>query len=142
MNQHQKFQDTPVDIKIKLAGLWASVMFCYIYGDYFGLYRLGDLQDMINGVMGPLGPITQTKLAAVSLIMIPSSLMIFLSLVLKPVYNRFLNLFFGVFYTLLMVVTLPGAWLFYILYGIIEIGLTLLIIGYAWRWGRAGGILN
>ena len=29
--------DFKVHTKIKLAALWASVMFCYIYADYFGL---------------------------------------------------------------------------------------------------------
>lgn len=32
--------------KVKLAALWASTMFCYIYGDYFGLYVTGTLADM------------------------------------------------------------------------------------------------
>ena len=29
--------------KVKLAALWASTMFCYVYGDYFGLYLPGKL---------------------------------------------------------------------------------------------------
>lgn len=31
-------EDPKINIKIKLAGLWASVMFIFIYVDYFGLY--------------------------------------------------------------------------------------------------------
>lgn len=28
-----QLDDVPVPIKIKLAALWTSVMFCYVYGD-------------------------------------------------------------------------------------------------------------
>lgn len=31
-------EDQKVNVKTKLSALWASVMFCYVYGDYFGLY--------------------------------------------------------------------------------------------------------
>lgn len=33
--------------KVKLAALWASTMFCYIYCDYFGLYVAGTVNEMI-----------------------------------------------------------------------------------------------
>jgi len=29
-----KLQDVKVHVKAKLASLWTSLMFCYIYGDY------------------------------------------------------------------------------------------------------------
>ncbi len=31
-------EDFKVNVKIMLSALWTSVMFCYIYGDYFELY--------------------------------------------------------------------------------------------------------
>jgi hypothetical protein len=31
---------------------------------------------------------------------------------------------------------MPGAWSFYVLLGVIEIGLGLLTIWHAWRWPR------
>lgn len=34
-------EDVPV--RIKLAALWTSVMFCYIYADYFEMYALTSL---------------------------------------------------------------------------------------------------
>ena len=39
-------QDSTIDVKIKLAALWTSVMFLYIYADYFGLYVPGVLRSM------------------------------------------------------------------------------------------------
>ena len=40
-----------VHVKFKLSALWSSVMFCYIYGDYFQLYQPGQLQAIIAGKM-------------------------------------------------------------------------------------------
>ena len=122
-------------VKIKLAALWTSVMFCYIYADYFGLYVPGRLQAMMNGKMGPLGPTTQGVLLFTSVIMIIPSLMIFLSVALKPALNRWLNIIVGVLYTVIILITMWD-WAFYILYGVVEITLTGLVVWYAWRWPR------
>ena len=62
-------EDIKIHVKIKLSALWASVMFCYIYADYFGLYVPGTLQGMLNGKMEPLGPTTQDVLVGTSVMM-------------------------------------------------------------------------
>src|SRR6185369_11250148 len=100
--------------------LWTSVMFCYIYADYFGLYVPGTLQKMIAGRMGPFGPTTQGVLVGTSALMAVPSVMIFLSVALKPALNRWLNVIFGAFFTLIIMITMWG-WAFYIVYGVIEI---------------------
>ena len=41
--------DIKVHVKFKLFALWTSVMFCYIYGDYFELYQPGKLPAMLAG---------------------------------------------------------------------------------------------
>jgi hypothetical protein len=41
--------DIRVHVKIKISALWTSVMYCYIYGGYFGLYKPDTLQDMLSG---------------------------------------------------------------------------------------------
>ena len=132
-------EDIQVNVKIKLAALWASVMFCYIYADYFGLYVPGALQKMIAGKMAPLGPTTQGVLLGTSLMMAIPSVMIFLSVALKPPVNRWLNIIFGALYTLIILITMWD-WLFYIFFGFIEITLTLLIVWYAWRWPRTQAV--
>jgi hypothetical protein len=129
----------PIPIKIKLAALWTSVMFCYIYADYFGLYVPGSLQDMIDGNMGPLGKSTQGVLLGTSLLMAIPSVMIFLSVALKAGVNRWLNITFGVIYTLIIGITIVGAWRFYQLFGAIEIVLTSLVVWYAWTWPKREG---
>lgn len=128
--------DTKVHVKLKLSALWAAVMFCYIYGDYFGLYAPGKLAEMLAGKMEPLGPATQGVLVGVAIMMVVPSIMVFLSLVLPPALNRWANIVLGAAYTAIMLMTMPGAWAFYILLGIIEVVLTALIVWYAWNWPK------
>lgn len=130
-------EDPKIPVRLKLAAIWASVMACYIYADYFGLYVPGSLKGMLDGRMGPLGPTTQGVLLGTSVMMLIPSLMIFLSVVLPAGLSRWLNIVFGLAYTGIILLTMWG-WRFYVLYGAVEVGLTLLAVGYAWRWPRAG----
>jgi hypothetical protein len=50
--------------------------------------------------------------------------------------NLWLNIIFGVVYSLIMIVAFKSGWRFYILFGVIEITLTLLIVWYAWTWPK------
>jgi len=43
------FQDVRVHVRLKLFALWSSVMFLYIYQDYFMLWQPGQLQGMTAG---------------------------------------------------------------------------------------------
>ncbi len=128
-------EDMRVHVRLKLFALWSSVMFFYIYGDYFELYEPGNLQEMIAGRM-PFAAISQGVLLGMAGVMIVPSLMPFLSLVLPVRLNRWLNIIFGVIYSIIMIVAFKSGWYFYILFGIIEITLTLLIVWYAWTWPK------
>ena len=130
-------EDSKVNIRIKLAGLWASVMSCYIYGDYFSLYVPGKAQGFLNGDNLLNSPV---KLFAASVLMAIPALMIFLSLVLKPAASRCLNIIFGVFYSAIMlliaVTTLASWWSFYVFLAVVEVIITALITRYAWNWPK------
>lgn len=128
-------EDIKIHVKLKLSALWVSVMFCYIYADYFGLYVPGALQRMLEGKMGPLGPTTQGVLVGTSVMMANPSVMVFLSLALKPNLNRWVNIILGLIYTVIILITMWD-WAFYIFYGIIEVTLTALIVWYAWHWPK------
>ncbi len=131
--------DIKIHVKIKLSALWAAVMFCYIYGDHFRLFQQGELQGMLEGKMWSL-PVTQELLLGTSILMAIPGVMVFLSLALKPNLNRWVNIILGVIYTAIMLITMPGAWTFYIFLGIVEVALTVLIVWYAWSWPRQGEI--
>ena len=127
--------DMKAHVKLKLSALWAALMFCYVYGDYFGLYVPGKLRGMLEG-NGPIGPVSQATLVATSVLLAIPGVMVFLSLVLPPRFDRWLNIVLGAFYIAIMLLTMPGAWTFYILLGAIEIALMALIVWYAWRWPK------
>jgi len=131
-----ELEDTVIPVRLKLAALWTSVMFCYLYADYFGLYVPGALKKMLDGIMVPLGPTTQNMLLGTSLMMAIPSVMIFLSVALKPVPNRWLNTVLGTLYSLIILLTM-WSWNFYIFFGVIEIALTGLVVWYAWNWPAA-----
>jgi hypothetical protein len=124
---------------MKLAALWASVMFCYIYADYFGLFSPGQVAAMNRGIIPPLGRSTDGVMIFVSAMMAIPSLMIFLSVALPRAANRVLNMLFGALYSGIIGITMwSGA--HFIFYGIIEIALTLLVIFYAWTWPVATAV--
>jgi hypothetical protein len=129
------FEDIKVPVRFKLFALWCSVMFFYIYGDYFELYQPGKLQQMIAGRM-PFGAISQGVLMGMGAVMVVPSLMPFLSLVLPAGVNRWANIVFGAVYTLIMILAIRGGWHFYVFFGLIEITLTVLIVWYAWTWPK------
>lgn len=127
------------DLKIKLAALWVALMFLYIYADIFSLYRPGQIEEMIAGRMGPF-PVTQGSLLTASILMLIPAVMVFLSLTLKPKVDRWANIILGVLYTAVNIGNLVGeTWAFYIFFGIVEMALTLLIVGHAWKWRTLEG---
>lgn len=127
--------DMKVHVKLKLSALWAALMFCFIYGDYFGLYVPGKLKGMLEGD-GPIGPVSEATLVATSILLAVPGVMVFLSLVLPPRLNRWLNIILGAFYAVIMLITMQGAWDFYILLALVEIALLGLIVFYAWSWPK------
>lgn len=135
-NSGAPLTDFRVHVKLKISALWASVMFCYIYGDYFWLYQPGKLQSMLDGKMPPFGPVTQGVLLGTTVAMSIPAVMIFLSLVLQPNLNRWMNILMGLLYSLFVLATMPGGWAFYLFLGSLDIVLTALIVWYAWTWPR------
>jgi len=138
-NALQRF-DPPV--QLKLSALWASVMLCYIYGDYFGLFVPGTLKAMFDGQMGSLGPTTQGVLLGTSALITFPALMVALSLLLPPTVNRWLNVVLGLAYTAIVIFFMAGGWWFYEALAIVEIILQLLVVWYAWKWPRVSELAS
>ncbi len=135
-NTKPPLEDFKIHIKPKLSALWVAVTLCYLYGDYFGLFKPGVLQSMLDGRMGPLGPTTQGVLLGTAALMAVPSLMVVLCLTLPPVCNRLANIVFGMTFSAIMLVTMPGEWVYYQFLAVIEVGLTAAIVWNAWRWPR------
>jgi len=137
MNSTNKLEDFKINVKLKLAVLWASVMFCYIYEDYFELYVPKKVERIISGESLLNTP---SKLFAASWVLIIPALLIFLSILLKPKLSLLLNIIFGTCYTALMLWIASnylGKWLsFAVLFAIVESIITAIIVWYAWKWPR------
>jgi len=135
----RKLTDTAIDIKIKLAALWAAVMFCYVYGDFFTLFVPGRIENLMKGDSGA-GDSSPVKLLLFAIMMTIPSLMIFISVAAGAGIGRVLNMIFGVFFSLIMVMvvyTSLGEWMiFYTYLGIIEIGLTGTIFYLSFKWPK------
>lgn len=131
------FADFKINIKIKLSVLWSSLVFCYIYGDYFFLYVPNKVEGLISGENMLDNPI---KLFLATVLLVIPALMVCLSIILKPIMNRWLNIIFGIFYTLIMLliaVTSISEWLsFYVFLAVVESLITSFIVWNAIKWPR------
>lgn len=127
--------DVAIHPRFKLAALWTSVMFCYVYGDIFNFFRADRVRAILAGRTG-VGATTQEALLGFALMLSIPALMIALSLMLGARTTRASNIVAGGLYTLIIILTVPGTWMFNYYLGAIEIALTLTIIWIAWRWPR------
>lgn len=124
----------PAGLAISL--LWAALMGLYIYNDYFSLYMPGTIDDMKAGRMGPLGAASELVMVGVAMVLAIPALMIFLSTALPRPASRWLNVGLGLAYTAVELLTFFGSALFYQVVVVLEILVTLTIVGYALRWPR------
>jgi Family of unknown function (DUF6326) len=129
-------EDIKVNVKLKLAALWASFMFLYIYVDYFGLYMPDHINNILAGKMWVIDITPVILLAALASVTIPA-LMIFLSIALSAKVNRWTNIIVAAVYIPYTLFNLAGeAWMHMVFGAVVEVVLLLLIIRYAWKWSR------
>lgn len=132
MTNQLEFQN--LKIKLKIATLWTSFMFLYIYVDYFHLYMTGSLSEIISGKMFVF-PITQNALLIGLISVSIPSLMIFLSVILPKIINRWLNIIVALIYIPYSLFNLVGeVWMHMIFGAVVEILLLALIIRICFRW--------
>lgn len=130
------FLDTKVDPKMRLAALWASFMFLYIYVDYFHLYMPGSLRDILNGRVFTFEINQLFTLISLASVALPA-LMIFLSASLTANVNRGVNIAIAALYIPYSLVNLVGqAWIHMFLGAGIEVALLIVVIRTAWMWPR------
>lgn len=129
-------EDTKVSVKLKLASLWASLMFLIIYLDYFHLYMPGKLDDILKGKVFVFDISQGFILVALALVATPA-LMISLSATLPAKVNRCANIIIAAINIPLILFNLSGeTWIHMVVGAVIEVTLLFLIIRYAWKWPR------
>ena len=128
--------------RIKLAALWTSFMFLYIYVDYFHLYMPNALEDMLAGKLFVFKVTQVALLAGLASVTIPA-LMIFLSVILTAKVNRWTNIIVAVVYIPFTLFNLAGlAWVHMVFGAVVEVVLLCLIIRYAWKWSKEKSIFT
>jgi hypothetical protein len=130
-----RFQDLPVSLRVKLSGLWASLLFVFAYVDLFSLYR-EDVRSKLEAGQVSSFDVSQTFLLATTVYIAIPSLMVFLVLVLRPQVNRIANIVMAAVYALTIVGGAIGEWGYYVFGSALEVGLLTAIVFYAWTWPR------
>ncbi len=129
-------EDIKLNVKLKLASLWGSFMFLYIYVDYFHLYMPGSIEDILAGKVFVFDITYIFLMIAMTFVTIPA-VMIFLSVALSAKVNRWTNIIVATVYIPYMLFNLAGeAWMHMVFAAVVEVVLLLLVIWYAWKWPK------
>ena len=144
--KNMKMEDVKIHVKLKLSALWVAVTFLYVYADVRAFYEPGVIEQIMEGEFANVG-ITTTQAVLFGLItMTPPSVMVFLSLLLKPKVNRWVNIILGIFYTVVVLTTQFGLIMDtsanFLYSGIVEVVLTALIVWYALKWPKQEAQVN
>ena len=127
-------EDIEVNLKLKLATLWTSFMFLYIYIDYLHFYMPNKIKEIQAGRVFVFD-ITQEFLLVVLVLMTIPVLMIFLSVALPAKVNRWVNIIVATVHIPYTLFNLAGeAWMHMVFGAVVEVVLLCLIIRYAWKW--------
>ena len=129
-------EDVRIGVRLKISFLWIAMLFLFAYGDIFGFFAPGHIEEIIGGEISGIA-ITQIFLLGASVYIAIASVMVFLSLVLRPSVNRWTNIVLPILYIVSIVASVIGedlAYFYFLSFG--EIALLLLIVRYAWTWPR------
>jgi hypothetical protein len=128
-------EDAKVGVRLKISALWVVLLFLYAYGDIFGFFKPGQIEDIVSGEISGID-ITEGFLFAVSVYVAIASVMIFLTLVLRPAAARGLNVVLAILFIATIVAAAFGESAYYWFLSVVEIAALLLIVRYAWTWPR------
>ncbi len=59
------FEGGKVDVRLKMSALWIAMLFLFAYGDIFGFFKPGQMQQVISGEISGI-KITQVFLLGAS----------------------------------------------------------------------------
>ena len=131
-----RFEPFPVNVRVKISALWASMLFVFAYVDLFSLYRADVRADIDAGELGGFTIGQSFLLGTTAYVLIPA-LMVVGALVLRPQVNRIANMALSAVYALTIVGGAIGEWDCYVLGSAIEVVLLAAVAHHAWTWPRA-----
>ena len=135
MTAETKFEPANVNVRIKIAALWTSILFVFAYIDIFSLYRPDFRAALEAGEIGGFA-VNQSFLVGTTAYAVIPSVMVFCALTLRPPVNRIVNIALSAMYAVTITVGAIGEWSYYILGSAIEVALLAAIVYYAWTWPK------
>lgn len=124
-----------MDMKVRLSTLWLFATLNYIYCDVLGLMNPSLLKGFLAGKVSGIDVTQGFLLASAVLVEIPMA-MVLLSRLLPRSSNRVSNLAAAAIMTLVQLLSnfvgAPAP--YYVFFSVLEIGSTLAILWFAWRW--------
>ena len=132
------FEPFNVNVRIKIAALWTSMLFVFASVDLFSLYRPDVRADLEAGQIGEF-TVNQSFVLGTTVYAVVPSLMVFCVLILRPRVNRIANIALSVVYALTIIAGAVGEWTYYVVGSAIEIALLAAIVYYAWTWPKEIG---
>ena len=130
------FEDRRVGVRLKISALWIATLFLFAYGDVFGFFKPGQIEEVISGEISGI-EITEVFLLGASVYIAIAAVMVFISLVLPPRVNRWTNIVLPILYVVSVVASAIGETSAYFLFlSVVECALLLLITWHAWTWPR------
>jgi hypothetical protein len=124
---------SPIDVRIRMAGLWATTMMIFAYVDIFSLFR-PDFRAALDQGKVFVFDVGQPFLLGVTIYVIIPSLMIYLSLVMPRRLNRVVSIGLAGLYAITIVGGAVGEWSYYVLGSVVEVVLLALVIHHSWTW--------
>jgi len=128
-------EDVRVGVRPKISALWIATMILFAYGDIFGFFKPGQIEEVMSGEISGI-EITQGFLFTISVYIAIASVMIFLTLVLKPAVARWTSIVLAILYVVSILAAAIGDDAYYLFLSAVEIAMLLLIVRYAWTWPR------
>ena len=135
MTAETKLELSNVNVRIKISALWTSMLFVFVYVDLYSFFRPDFRADVEAGEISGF-TINQSFLLGTTAYVVIPSLMVFLSLILRPGVNRIANIALSVMYALTIIAGAIGEWNYYILGSAIEVMSLAAIVYYAWTWPK------
>ena len=128
-------EDVRVGVRPKISALWIATMILFAYGDIFGFFKPGQIEEVMSGEISGI-EITQGFLFTISVYIAIARVMIFLTLVLKPAVARWTSIVLAILYVVSILAAAIGDDAYYLFLSAVEIAMLLLIVRYAWTWPR------
>jgi len=118
------------EVRIKLSGIWVSLMLTYLLGDVLRIFS-GDFEaGLVQGMQ-----VTEMMYLGLAILLTLPIMMVYLTLRLPYKVNRWTNIILAIFFfafNLIGLPTYPSAYdQFLIVVGLV---FNILTVWYAWRW--------